>query len=423
MLYAALNRVSREANLQMSRECVSVPFERASKLHIGLLTGGDDRPYALGMAGALISQGIYVDFIASDQLKSPELEQSPLLDFKNLRGNQSPNASFVAKAKRIALYYLRLLQYATTAKPKVLHILWNNKYEFVDRVALMIYYRLLGKRVVLTAHNVNAAKRDRRDSVANRATLRVQYSLSHHIFVHTERMKQELISDFRVSPAKITVIPFGINNTIPVTGVTREESRLRLGLETTDKVLLFFGQIAPYKGLEYLVAALDLFLRNGGNVRLVIAGKVKQGSESYWTKIQARIAETSIGEKVVAHIRFIPDHEVEIYLKSADALALPYVDIFQSGVPFLAYSFGVPVIATDVGSLRDDIVAGVTGVIARPCDPSSLADAIRFFFESTMYRDFPRNSQAIRNHANERHSWGKVGAMTQLVYESLLSRR
>ena len=63
----------------------------------------------------------------------------------------------------------------------------------------MLYYKLLGKRVVFTAHNVNAGKRDSNDSWLNRLSLKIQYQLSDHIFVHTEGMKSEMVSEFQYS--------------------------------------------------------------------------------------------------------------------------------------------------------------------------------------------------------------------------------
>ena len=72
----------------------------------------------------------------------------------------------------------------------------------------MLYYRLLGKRIVLTAHNVNAGKRDANDSLRNRLSLKIQYRLSDHIFVHTDEMKSELFSHFTVAAGKVSVIPF-----------------------------------------------------------------------------------------------------------------------------------------------------------------------------------------------------------------------
>ncbi len=89
-----------------------------------------------------------------------------------------------------------------------------------DRTLLMLYYRLLGKKVVLTLHNINASERDANDTTLNRSTLRFQYRLADHIFVHTEKMKLELMQEFRVLPARITVIPFGINNSVPNTSLT-----------------------------------------------------------------------------------------------------------------------------------------------------------------------------------------------------------
>src|SRR6266699_7272388 len=99
----------------------------SSVVKIALLTGGGDKPYALGMAAALTSAGIRVDFIGSDDLSVPELFNNPRLKFLNLRGDQSSEAGLPAKVQRILSYYAKLILYATTAQPKLFHLLWNNK--------------------------------------------------------------------------------------------------------------------------------------------------------------------------------------------------------------------------------------------------------------------------------------------------------
>src|SRR5262249_52480643 len=151
--------------------------------------------------------------------------------------------------------YVKLIGYSATAKPKLFHILWNNKFELFDRTLLMLYYKLVGKRLVLTAHNVNAGKRDENDSWLNRFSLKVQYRLSNHILVHTDAMKREIIAEYSVSPLKIRVIPFGINNTVPNSNLSVATAKRQLGVDQHDRTLLFFGNIAPYKGLEYLITA------------------------------------------------------------------------------------------------------------------------------------------------------------------------
>lgn len=346
-------------------------------IRLGLLTGGNDRPYALGLASALVTQGIYMDFIGSDALDAPELHNTPLVNFLNLRGDQREHVSLGKKMARLLNYYRRLLWYAAFSRPPILHILWNNKFELIDRVFLMLYYKLLGKRIVFTAHNVNAAKRDGRDSLTNRLSLKFQYWMSDHIFVHTERMKGELLKDFEIREGKVSVIPFGINNTIPTSEMTTLEAKRRFGLCADEKTALFFGQIAPYKGLEYLIAAMAELIKRNGEPRLIVAGKVKRGYADYWERIQREIVSMGIKEQVIERIEFIPDDEVELYFKAADVVIVPYVHIFQSGVPFLAYSFGLPIIATDVGSLREDVVEGKSGFICKAQDPVDLAKASR----------------------------------------------
>src|SRR5207253_4628712 len=234
---------------------------RPPSIRIVLLTGGGDKPYALGMAAALTSVGIHVDFVGSDDLSVPELLANRRLNFLNFRGDQREDASTKAKVLRVLKYYARLIEYAAKAEPKLFHILWNNKFRLFDRTLLMLYYKLLGKRVVFTAHNVNAGKRDQNDSWLNRISLKIQYGLTDHIFVHTAKMKRELEFDFGIQKEKVSVIPFGINNTVPNTGLSCAEARRQLGLNTNDKTLLFFGNIAPYKGLEYLIAAFSELLR------------------------------------------------------------------------------------------------------------------------------------------------------------------
>ena len=394
----------------------------ARPISVCLLTGGDDRPYALGMASALIGQGISIDFIGSDKLDAPELHHSSLLIFLNLRGDQREDAPLRRKVARIVAYYARLAKYVAWSQPRIFHILWNNKFEHFDRTLLMLYYRLFGKRIILTAHNVNMRKRDGRDNWLNRLSLGVQYRLCDHILVHTVAMKDELIADFGIASQRVSVIPFGINNTCPVTALGRREARERIGLRPGEKALLFFGQIAPYKGLEYLIAAMSELAKEYKNLRLVIAGRIKPGYASYWNVIRSQISLEGLENRIIQHVRFIPETEVEIYFKAADVVVIPYVEIFQSGVPFLSYSFGLPVIATDVGSLRNDIVEAKTGFLCRRADAADLARAIRSYFASDLYHDLDQHRRTIRKFANERNSWTKVGEIIEGVYQRVIAK-
>ena len=386
---------------------------------IAVLTAGRDRPYALGFGEMMIKQGIQFDFIGSDEVNDPWLVDDPNVNFLNLRGDQSEQAGFARKMSRVLRYYARLMAYAFTTRTRIFHILWNNKFEWFDRTLLMLYYRMLGKRVVFTAHNVNAGKRDNNDSWLNRVTLKIQYSLCDCVFVHTRKMEEELIRDFRYPRAKVRVIPFGINNTLPDSGLSREAAREELGLAPGHKVVLFFGNLAPYKGVEYLVDAFGQVAKEDESLRLVIAGQVKNCPE-YWAEVGQAMDRSGARARVVERIEYVPDEKVEVFTKAADVLVLPYTHIFQSGVLFVGYSFGLPVIATDVGSLKEDIEEGRTGYVCRPRDPEDLARALRDYFASELYRELDARRGEIKRFANEKYSWLKVGDITTRVYREVL---
>jgi len=388
---------------------------------VALLTGGLDQPYALGLASALISHGVMLDFVGSDEVNGPELQGNPRVRFVNLRGAQRSNAGLARKIGRVLLSYVRLLRYAASSEARVVHILWNNKLETLDRTLLLLYYRLLGKRIVFTVHNVNARRRDGGDTWLNRLTLRIQYHLVDHLFAHTEQAKSELQADFDVPDRKITVIPFGLNSTVPDTALTSLQARQRLGLSNRHKVVLCFGNIVPYKGLEYLVEAMALLAETHPECRLIIAGQPKKPT-AYWEQVAGRISDLGLGSRVIMRIEYVPDTDTEIYFKAADVLVLPYTHVYQSGVLFLGYNFGLPVIASDVGSLKEEIIEAETGFVCKPRDPVDLAKSMETYFASDLYQHLEVCRPEIRNSVHQRHCWAQVGEIITGVYAQLVGR-
>ncbi len=389
-------------------------------IEAGLLTGGQDRHYAFGLATALVLQGVSLDVVGSDEIDSPELHFNSKINFLNLRGEQKRDVTLAQKMSRVLIYYASLIRYAATARPKILHILWNNKFEFVDRTLLMLYYRILGKKVVVTAHNVNAARRDLTDTVANRLTLRAQYRLADHIFVHTTKMKSELVNDFGVRDGAITVIPYGINNAVPSTDLSPRKAKEQLSFRDSEKAILFFGAITPYKGLEFLVSAFQHIADKDPDYRLIIAGRPEKGRERYMEEIQQTISQCVNRNHIIQKLSYIPDSEIELYFKAADLLVLPYTQIFQSGILFLGFSFGLPAVATDIGSFGEDIIENKTGFLCKPGDPVDLGRTIDRYFKSELYKNRDRSREEIRQYANARHGWDVVARMTRNVYGNLL---
>lgn len=391
----------------------------ASGLKVALQTGGVDRPYAYGLAMALVAKGISVEVLGNDSIDSPEMHNTARLRFVNVWPSAGPRASLMAKATRTLRHYASLVRYAATAEPRILHILWNSKVEIFDRTLLMAYYKVLGKKVALTAHNVNQARRDGKDSWLNRLTLRTQYHLADHLFVHTQKMKAELVDEFRVRESAVTVIRHPINDAFPNTELSPAEAKRRLGLKAEEKAILCFGRIKPYKGIEILIEAFRPLAERDRSYRLVIAGQVQRGNEAYLELLRQAAARELENGQILLKTQFIPDEEMEVYLKAADALVLPYKEIFQSGVLFLGYSFGLPVIATDVGSFREEIVEGTTGYLCRPGDPGDLGATIDKYFDSDLYKGLATRRQEIIEYADAHHSWAAVAELTRQAYADI----
>ncbi len=253
--------------------------DRASEIAVALLTAGRDKPYAFGMATELIAKGAALDLVGGDDLDCPEFRGKPRVHFLNLRGDQRSNVGFSQKTLRILSYYAKLIRYAAKAKPRIFHILWNNKFLSFDRTLLMLYYKRLGKKIVLTVHNVNAGVRDSNDTHFNQLTLRIQYRLADHIFVHTEQMKRELSTEFGVDGGEASPSSRSASTTLSRTRVLVQPRQSRdWAIQDGKKTILFFGHIAPYKGARILdhcfptdgVAALP------DDCQLIIAGKTEE---------------------------------------------------------------------------------------------------------------------------------------------------
>ena len=391
-------------------------------MKITLLTGGDDPNYAFPLATSLISKDIDIDFIGNDTMQDPVITSKPQINYLNFRGDQSEEAKLKDKIKRILVYYWKLIKYSVSTDSKIFHILWLNKFVYLDRTLLNLYYKLIGKKLVFTAHNINDRARDGRDNILNKFTLKFLYFIVDAIIVHTSKMKQELLENFNVDQKKVTIVPFGLNFYILKSELSCLGAKDKLKLPKACKTLLFFGRIVPYKGLDLLVFALKELKKDiDYDLKLIIAGKVDRSADQYWENTQKIIEEHNLSHMIFARTEFIPDNEIEIYFKAADVLILPYKYIYQSGPLFIAYYFGLPVIATDVGSFKDNIVDGETGLINQPDNPLDLSNKISDYFKSDMYHDLDSTRQKIMEYARKKYSWEENSKVIHDIYLNLSS--
>lgn len=325
------------------------------------------------------------------------------------------NSSFLEKFYNLIRYYLLQIWFLISQKPRVVHFQWLDRKILVDRLVLPTMARLFGHTVVLTVHNINAAKRDNRDNALNRFTLRYLYSTAHLLIVHTPQSKAELMKEFPVKESKIAIIKHGMNNRVLQRGISRVEARMYFGLKSEEKVVLFFGNIDYYKGLDVLVDSLLLLPEEfRQNLKVLIAGNSKY--PDYTGPVIEKTKSAELKDSVISRIGYIPDEEVEYYFTAADCIVLPYRNIYQSGVVFMAYTFGLPLLAADVGNFRNDVPEGKAGYLFESGNTGDLSKTILKYFESEMYHNLDSTRKALKDWAWDNYSWDVIGKDTRDAY-------
>lgn len=205
--------------------------------------------------------------------------------------------------------------------------------------------------------------------------------------VHSEKDQKDLdtiisdaVSDFALLPG------FGVFRS---GNVDKAEARKQLGLQDDENVILFFGFVQKYKGLDYLLNALPLAIQKTQRLKLLIVGEFGGDQDQYLRMIE----DNGIREHIDLYAEYVPDREIEKYFMAADVVILPYESATSSGIVQMAYAFDKPIIATDVGVLPNVVVDNETGYIVEHKNIESIADGITRFFEQDRSDEFKAGIQ------------------------------
>ncbi len=185
----------------------------------------------------------------------------------------------------------------------------------------------------------------------------------------------------------------------------------QLGIPANEKIILFFGFVRPYKGLEYLIQALPL-VRQTIKAHLIVVGEFWSSPEFY----QRYAQEYAVSDAIRFINRYVPDEELAPYFALADVVVLPYISATQSAVVQLAFGFGKAVITTRVGGLHEVVRDGINGLVVPPQNEQALAQAIVRFFQQNL-RELME--AAVREDSEqERFGWEQIVNTVESVLET-----
>ena len=217
-------------------------------------------------------------------------------------------------------------------------------------------------------------------------------------------MSEKVMEDLKLfapgKPAKFVAHPLYDNFGEKI---SREEARAKLGIDIHENILLFFGFIRKYKGLDILLDAMKI-LQPSGNSPLGDGGKLLIAGEFYEDRklYNEQIERLGIKDSLILHTDFIPDSEVKYYLCAADVVIQPYRNATQSGVTPLAYHFEKPMIVTNVGGLPSLVPDDKVGLIAEP-NAASIAEKIIEYFKKGEAHFLPYLVEE-----KKKYSWDKL---------------
>jgi len=277
-------------------------------------------------------------------------------------------------------------------KPDLLVLPWWVAFWAPLYLTLAVWTRLTSStRIIYLCHNVM----EHEPSFLKRLITRLTLSRGDRIITQsrqeTDKAKVLLGEDFPVTT--------GFHPTYAsLAGETMDRARAAQDLNLTGNILLFFGFVRPYKGLDVLLDAMPSILA-AREVTLMVVGEFWKDKGKYIEQIDG----LGITENVRLVDEYVPNESLPRYFSAADVVVQPYHSASGSGVSQLAYGFGRPVVATEVGNLAEVIEDGVNGMLVPPSDTEALSNAIIASLEETALNRLSVNAQKTK----DRFSWDR----------------
>jgi glycosyltransferase involved in cell wall biosynthesis len=191
--------------------------------------------------------------------------------------------------------------------------------------------------------------------------------------------------------------------------ILKSEARKIIGQQEEDKIILFFGFIRHYKGLDMLLKAMATDTIKNANIKLMVVGEFYENAQPYYDLIKT----LGIEDRIILHTQFVPDEEVKNFVCSADFIIQPYRNATQSGVTPLAYHFEIPMLVTNVGALADTVPHGKVGFVVEPSVEAIANGITQLYDKGALY--FKPHIQAEK----KKYSWEQMADNFLILHQQL----
>jgi glycosyltransferase involved in cell wall biosynthesis len=384
--------------------------------------------YDYHLCRALQRAGVDTTLVTSNVYELDNLAHNfrvvKLLRLWDPRGNKARNPLLrrIRRGLRGARYiaeWTRLLLYLRKERPDVVVF---GKIHFGFELYFLRTLRAWGLKLAAVVHDVRnydtrpsskAVVQNSRQQIEQYTRIYRQFSA---LFVHDHSSYDDFLSLYDIPAERVHEIPMATNELLleVVPDRTCEQLQQEFNVKPDQPVVLFFGTVSRYKGVQTLIEAFPaVHLATGA--RLVIAGFPAKEVDP--TALRKRTAELGIADQIAWFLDYVPNERVAPLMELCHLAVFPYHAITQSGALQVAYAFGKPVVATRVGGLPDVVEEGQSGLLVPPEDSAALADAIiKIVGDPVAATKMGQHAKAL---AENKYSWRVVAERVKAVFERL----
>jgi len=343
------------------------------------------------------------------------LEAPPRNVFEKIWNDLFWQARRALRALKLILAWCRLTTYLLQQKPDLVQF---SKINFSFEA---LFLAVLRKRGLILTQICHEFERRESQNPFTRLLDRVDSGIYHNfaaLFFHAKENLERFHTLFDIPRTRTHLIPHG-NESLFLTHAAQTDAgtdlRHRYGLAADDNVVLFFGILAPSKGLAVLIDAFAHVIQQLP-AKLIVAGHPSKFIPV--AEYHQQVAALDLSSAVLFDSRYIPIHEVGALMALANVVVFPYLNSTQSGSLQVAYAFGRPIIASAVGGLQEAVEDGKSGYLVPPANPLILAEKIIALLSDS---EQAARMGAYGQHLSEtRYSWKGVSDIISSVYTELV---
>lgn len=359
--------------------------------------------YAFNLCAALKSIGKNVTLLTSEKNELQEINR------------EFSVALIFNRSQTFFKQWYVLLRYLTKNRIDILHM--QNTISARRDIIFLILLKLMHVRVIYTAHDLMPHDREERDAKWMRFAFRCIYNLADRIIVHSDFDTLILKNEFKIEEQKIDKIEHGNYDFFPTENIQKMNNlRNNFGISEDDKVMLCFGSIRRYKGIDKLIDSYVDFRMKGKRLKILVVGR--NLDVQYTDEIKEIISKNRLADDIIVNDKYVLFEDIRNYFMIADIVALPYEHIHDSGVLRIAFSCEKPLLSTKVGAFNEYIIEGKNGF---------LVDGSKNSFIDAFHKITDTNKTKLKimgKYSKQRFKglldWNELAKKTMSSYEEVL---